>query len=289
MRALVLDGEARSALAVTRSLGRAGVEVTVGAASKRSLAGSSRYAGDHLLLPDPVREPDAFATALIQQARQRAPELWLPLTDASMTVVNEIRHELQGIQLPIPAADTLALAWDKGRLLDSAAAAGVACPRTHQPASVEEVRRLAPELEYPIVLKPRMSRWRTAAGFQLGEVSYVERAAELPDAWLEQHRQVPEPLIQERIPGHGMGVFILAREGRVLARFAHRRLREKPPTGGVSVLRESIAVPERVLGPATRLVDSLALNDTIYYSVNKKALVYKDAEGFVLRLSITRE
>jgi predicted ATP-grasp superfamily ATP-dependent carboligase len=109
-----------------------------------------------------------------------------------------------------------------------------------------------------VVLKPRYSRWRTPRGFASGEVSYVRDAASLADEWLAQHRQVPLPLVQERIPGHGMGVFVLADRGRIVARFAHRRLREKPPTGGVSVLRESIAVPEPVSAPAERLVEALA-------------------------------
>jgi predicted ATP-grasp superfamily ATP-dependent carboligase len=108
------------------------------------------------------------------------------------------------------------------------------------------------------VLKPRLSRFRTPQGFQTGEVSYVTSAAALPAAWQAQHQRIPLPLVQERIPGHGMGVFVLAERGDTRVRFAHRRLREKPPTGGVSVLRESIRVPEELVEPATRLVAALA-------------------------------
>ncbi len=41
---VVSDGETRSALAVTRTLGAAGYEVHVLSAGERSLAGSSRHA-----------------------------------------------------------------------------------------------------------------------------------------------------------------------------------------------------------------------------------------------------
>jgi len=37
------------------------------------------------------------------------------------------------------------------------------------------------------------------------------------------------------------------------------------------------------------LTDSLALNGTIYYSVDRNALVYKDAKGVVSKLGIVRE
>src|SRR5256885_8158776 len=45
--------------------------------------------------------------------------------------------------------------------------------------------------------------------------------------------------------------------GRTVALFAHRRLREKPPAGGVSVYRESIPLDERLVGPGLRLLDAL--------------------------------
>ena len=37
-------------------------------------------------------------------------------------------------------------------------------------------------------------------------------------------------------------MFVLFDRGRLIAEFAHRRLREKPPSGGVSVLCESVPV-----------------------------------------------
>src|SRR5213596_3534265 len=39
--------------------------------------------------------------------------------------------------------------------------------------------------------------------------------------------------------------------------FAHRRLREKPPAGGVSVYRESIALQDGLVGAGLRLLEAL--------------------------------
>ena len=47
-------------------------------------------------------------------------------------------------------------------------------------------------------------------------------------------------LLQERIVGTGIGVFLLLRNRSAIAVFGHRRIREKPPSGGVSVYRESV-------------------------------------------------
>jgi predicted ATP-grasp superfamily ATP-dependent carboligase len=64
-------------------------------------------------------------------------------------------------------------------------------------------------------------------------------------------------LIQQRIVGPGIGVFGLFDRGQLLTAFAHKRLREKPPSGGVSVLCESIPVDPRLREEAVRLLGPL--------------------------------
>ena len=64
-------------------------------------------------------------------------------------------------------------------------------------------------------------------------------------------------LIQRRVEGDGQGVFALMNKGKPVALFAHRRLREKPPSGGVSVLRESISLPQPMTDYALRFCNML--------------------------------
>ena len=64
-------------------------------------------------------------------------------------------------------------------------------------------------------------------------------------------------LLQRRVVGAGEGFFALRWNGRVVAMFAHRRLREKPPGGGVSVYRESLPLEPRLVEPGLRLLDAL--------------------------------
>jgi predicted ATP-grasp superfamily ATP-dependent carboligase len=54
--------------------------------------------------------------------------------------------------------------------------------------------------------------------------------------------------------GPGIGVFVLVWDGELLAAFAHRRIREKPPSGGVSVLSESIALDRGLLARSDALL-----------------------------------
>src|SRR5262249_38745780 len=64
-------------------------------------------------------------------------------------------------------------------------------------------------------------------------------------------------LVQQRIVGPGVGVFVLFDRGEIVADFAHRRLREKPPSGGASVLSESAPVDRALRDDARRLLGPL--------------------------------
>ncbi len=62
-------------------------------------------------------------------------------------------------------------------------------------------------------------------------------------------------LVQGYIAGHGQGVFALYDLGKPITFFAHRRLREKPPSGGVSVLSESVLPDPYLVDLTQRVLD----------------------------------
>ncbi|MBK6491545.1 MAG: ATP-grasp domain-containing protein [Sphingomonadales bacterium] len=79
-------------------------------------------------------------------------------------------------------------------------------------------------------------------------------AAELQEFYSDRWFLKQPSMIQRYITGHGEGVFGLFRAGDPSVLFAHRRLRERPPSGGVSVLREAIALPEPMTDYAVRIM-----------------------------------
>jgi predicted ATP-grasp superfamily ATP-dependent carboligase len=64
-------------------------------------------------------------------------------------------------------------------------------------------------------------------------------------------------LLQQYVRGEGHGIELLASEGRPLAAFQHRRLREVPITGGASSFRESVPLDPDLLEASTRLLEAL--------------------------------
>jgi predicted ATP-grasp superfamily ATP-dependent carboligase len=252
---VVSDGETRSCLAVTRSLGAAGYEVHVLSPGKRCLAGVSRYATRVHSFPSPDHEPAAWSSAVdALMARLRDP-LFIPATEVSAEVAIESGlSERWRVALPKP--ESYRAAVDKHALMVRARALGIDVPKSTLVENAAEVERLPDGYRYPAILKARRSRWLDEGHWRAGGVRVVHDAAQLREAAL-----APDfaggCLIQEFVPGHGEGLFFLVDHGRVVARFAHRRLREKPPTGGVSVLSESVDPDRTLLEMSERLLADL--------------------------------
>lgn len=260
-RVLVTDGEQRAALAVVRSLGAAGAQVIVGSESGASLAGASRYCVEEIALPGPLASPGAFAGAVHEAVTSRGIDLLLPITEAALRPILARRQLFGGVRLPFPAADIFDRASDKRGLMALAGSIGVPVPEQRVYDTREEsfanLDALPPP---PWVLKPAVSVASEGEGQAKLSVRHVGEPASFREAIAALPDQAFPLLVQTRIVGPGVGVFLLRWQGRVVARFAHRRIREKPPSGGVSVYRESIVPPADATAFAEALLDALDWN-----------------------------
>ncbi len=255
-RVLVTDGEQRAALAITRSLGAAGYEVFVCSPRTRSLAGASRYAQDEVTVPDPLRDAAGFAAAVSGLVNWRCIDLLMPVTDGSLVALLPCRAQMPSVTLPFAHAAVHARLSQKGDVLAAAAALGVAVPAQTTIASAEHASRVPLEgLRYPLVLKPSPVLARANGAWIKPSVAYAGSAEQLR-AHLKQWPVGAYPvLLQQRVVGQGIGVSLLRWDGRTVAAFAHRRLREKPPSGGVSVYSESIAPDPRLVAQSEALLE----------------------------------
>jgi len=255
---LVTDGNQRSALAVVRALGAAGIPLVIGETEDHSLAGSSRYCAARVVYPSPLDSPQAFREWLLEQAASRRYGMLLPVTDITVQIATAAREELQQhVALPLPTSAQVELSQDKRALLPLANEAVLMTPRTWLRQPAEPLEQFAARLQFPVIVKPRFSkRWRDGA-WRSGATRYVEDATQFVSAYRECEQVDPEPLVQEQISGGGIGVFLLLWNGELRASFCHRRVREKPPSGGVSVLCESVAPDTELIAASTRLLQRI--------------------------------
>lgn len=257
MRVLITNGDTRPALAITRSLGLQGHEVIVAAERHPSLASASRFCAGRETYPAPDHGGDAFVRAIADIAARRQVGLLLPVTEIATTLLAESRHLLpNGCTLPLPATEALRIANDKSRVLALAVEMGIPVPRTVTIASRPQAA-VQTGMNYPVVIKPARSRVQAPSGWISAGVDYAADPEELRRKLDNLPTALFPVLLQERIVGPGVGVFACYQEGRRVALFSHRRLREKPPSGGVSVLSESVPLDPEASGQAERLLSRL--------------------------------
>jgi predicted ATP-grasp superfamily ATP-dependent carboligase len=249
---VVTDGEQRSALATVRSLGRAGHTVHVCASRPGSLSSASRYCVSETVVPDALRQPDAFVSAVAEVATKCRADVVLPVTESALLAVLPDRERFSAA-LPFPSAEQFDWVCDKARVVEAGKGNGIAVPAQHVVHSREEAVDYS-DARFPLVLKPSRSVVGPLGARERVGVLYANDRRELKLALQRLSSDAFPLLMQERIEGPGTAISLLLWEGELRAAFAHRRLREKPPSGGVSVLRESVALDAELLARSAALL-----------------------------------
>jgi predicted ATP-grasp superfamily ATP-dependent carboligase len=256
-RALVTDSDNRSALAATRSLGAAGYQVFVMGERAETIAAVSRFCHRFVPCPSPHKDPEGFVAAVLKAVHEQQVGLLLPMTEVTTLLLTRARAQLpSGCVLPFADEATLQRASDKTAMMELADSLGVPTPASVTLTSAADLDG-ARMLPYPVVVKPGRSRVRTPTGWLSTGVTYANDETALRRRLAELPAETYPVMLQERIQGPGEGFFALYAHGRLVASFAHRRLREKPPSGGVSVLRESAEIAPDTLRHGTALLDAL--------------------------------
>lgn len=255
VRVLVTDGNERAALAVTRALGREGVEVIVGAESERSLAGASRFCRQCIVYPSPYQRPEQFVASLLEVVQKQQVDALFPVSDIAMHVLGPERPRFEGhTHIPAPGPEVFQEISDKYRLMRQAVAEGISIPDTTFVPDGRLDKAIDGIVDFPVVVKPGCSLVKEGDRWIKTSVCYAGSRDELVRLYRETPYLRQPSLIQRRVVGEGQGLFVLMQQGMPLGMFAHRRLRERPPSGGVSVLRESIALPKVMVDATLRLL-----------------------------------
>ena len=263
-KVLILDGETRSALATVRSLGKKGFACIVGSCDLPSLAGTSKYCAGTLKYPSISKTPKEFKVWLLDLLAKTHFDHILPVSDSSITALLDCRNYLpESLNFPFPKTESILIAQDKFKIIDLAKEHGICVPKTilikdNENSNIELKDFLIENLGLPIVFKAQLSIQNTEDGLQeKPPLKYAKTPAEV-ESFLESNlRKKYSYIAQEYIKGDGTGLFLLMRNSLCTASFSHKRILEKPPEGGVSVLSEAIESPESLTKTAIKLLQTL--------------------------------
>lgn len=202
-----------------------------------------------------MAEPEAFTDAVRRLVREYDVRVIFPTTEEATLALLPHREDL-GALLPLPSLEQFIAINDKAALLVRAAEIGIAVPRQHVLEAPDTA--LPDDITFPVVVKPSRSVPLRAVVRRKLAAEHAATRDELNAVISAAPAEAYPLLVQQRIVGPGVGLFFLCWDGVVIARFAHRRLREKPPQGGVSVLSESTTASSDLEAAALRLISAQA-------------------------------
>ena len=171
--------------------------------------------------------------------------------------------------LCIPTSKQLKLLNDKGQVALLADSLDVPVPGSYTPADGEQIESFFSRVPLPCVVKPR---WGEGLGLTAA-LRYT--IAQTPEELSESFRAFSElagehPLVQEYLPGDGTGCSVLAKDGKIIRKICHKRVREYPVSGGPSTCCETLSDPR--LGEwCTLLTEAVGLNGLAMFEFKTNA------------------
>lgn len=262
---LILDGNYKQSLTSARSLGQAGLRVAIGESlsqyhpDRGPASWRSRYCARAVVLPDYNSDQASYVDAIVAFVGKHQVKVVLPTGDANIVLLSPHRKRFAdlGCTLAVASDAAVEIANDKCRTLEVADKLGIAYPKSLQVTGAEDLRAAEAEFGYPFVLKPTMS-WTGKAQDRVSPIEVVNEAEALA-ATTRYLATGCEVLAQQWVPGRREGVTLLLVDGEVLGicgAVAHRTV---PPLGGISIMRESIAVPDDILDSSISLAKTIGL------------------------------
>jgi len=274
-RVLVLDADMVPALTISRSLSRKQCTVHVGSHTAKPLSSFSNAVSACFQYPDPLAATEAFVDWLVEHTHNHHYDLVIPVTERTLVAISKRRERFERVRIAMPDRQSLEIALDKSQTLALADSLGVPRPQGVTITSPEELADLQGQLKFPLVLKPARSIGATHSGASHLQVSYAFDANELASGCAHALRFGPV-LLQEYFPGVGVGIELIAKRGKILYAFQHRRMHEVPLTGGGSSLRKSEAVMPQLLEASSQLIAALTWDGVamVEFKLNPESLEF---------------
>ena len=255
MSLLMTDANGVGGLAIARSLGKRGIEVTASSANKEAICFHSKYVKNKLIYPEP-KDNLNFLNWLKNQLSRKNYDVFFPIDEPILLAVAEnIEKISRYIHLVMPELDTLQTAVDKSELTKFAIKHNLSVPKTYFyeeliDFSDYDFSQIFEEIGSPIIIKPY-----TGAGAKGQVLVYAgENIREIFTANVANHGPC---MIQEFIRGTIYNAaFIFNSESKLRSTYIGKTVRQFPVSGGVSVCVETV-VDNGVLEPCVKLLRRL--------------------------------
>ncbi len=240
----IVFGGGINGLGVVRNLGKHGVPVYC-VVENRECVRYSRFCKKYFVVPN-IHQSTSILRRFLKGNKELEGGVLFPAGDLYALCLSELKEELDySYYMPVSSYKVVRTLADKKEFYHSLSRFNVPHPLTYFPESIQDVRRISKEFNYPVFVKPSNSLGFWAKFQSKGFVANSHN--ELMKYYLLTLKHGIDVIFQEVIPGLA-GKNIYGIEGYCdknsdpKAVFAHCRLRGWPIVFGNTCLRESILI-----------------------------------------------
>ncbi len=232
---LIIGAEPRIVVPIARSLNKQNVRVTVAAFGEVVRRLRSFAINQFVVLPNPDVEPERFLAILTGLIRTEESDFLIPCSDSALLATSRFYYKLNELlRVGCPPPHIIERVLDKRITLKIAESCGVPIPVTFHVCGLEELEAVRHKLIFPLVCKPPSKQTGNAY-----KARYFHSYDELRNSLTPAGPFGKEVLLQQYCEGEAVGIDVLIHNGEPIVLFQHRRIRELPSTGGVSVVAVS--------------------------------------------------
>ncbi len=256
---MILNGENRGVLGMTRSFGKRGFTVYIG--SNRGLARTaySKYCCKSFQYSPIHADENRMHRAILEHVRRFRPDVLFPfLSDTGYVVLKHLDEYMKHTRvIPMPGFDRFVQFNDKERQIKELEGIGCSIPETYFPKDRRQVKKISKELVYPVLIKPRISSGARGIIMAGSPEELLEKYKESePGSDLSPVFDTAMPFIQEFVEGDLFNCYVLFREGKHVASMVNNYVRMYPPTVGGQTANVTLE-DERVRSAALGMFEKL--------------------------------
>ena len=252
---LLVNANNNVSLTIARALGVKGVPVDGVCFDGAGVGMYSRYLGTKVFLENYRQLTVEKLSEVLSVTKAK---YVMAMGEDVLTHLNTLRNQMSSdVVFLFPEQDILQHALDKSITLKYAEQLGIDFPKTFKVRSFDGLEVCLRDIEYPVVLKFPQAIPNIVPPDIRFKYRYIYDQEELVHLFECYREYNVFPLIQEYIPGKGLGVELCLHKGVVVGAFQHERIHEFPISGGVSVYRKSVPLSHELLNNSIRLLRAM--------------------------------
>ena len=231
---LITEASQKNALACVRSLGKEGIKVYVIAHHFLDISKFSKYCSGSLLIKKLDKD------IILNFIETNNIDIVMPIGTKSIEFFTKNDYFFKdNIKCLIPNESQIELAMSKKSTMEVAKRLDIPVPKTLFPESIEQATDFAVRIGFPCVIKWIYEVGENVVDYAYSKDEFLKKYINMCNKY-NFNAETGFPMVQEFINGVGVGFFGLFHNGICINYYHHQRIREAPPSGGVSVCARTI-------------------------------------------------